>query len=341
MVALRIRLFDGKSSSSKAKSLSHACIPPLPGLQAGRAHRQTASALWSTCLLSLFQVKDHILILLSWLRNFFSASWWAQWAGWSGLLSAPGFPGDQYSVGRGSHICLSPWMNYWPPSPQGFWCLHSDEHESCSTDRNRTLEGQAFWRLGWTGFLDSEHLSVTSILLDLLGAGWTSTSLTALEFSGMGLQRTHVNGAYYAAQAWWGGPVFLLGSLTCSQALSLLVYLIFHQPWHIIGSPIQNKEIGIHITRLQIWSLGMKPMSPASFFSALSSSKQGLEMGQCGRVNRRFPWSANLDASSAQSPSWVTVGEWLHLSTTQSLHLHQRYNGVHLISSNMSLGGFT
>lgn len=54
----------------------------------------------------------------------------------------------------------------------------------------------------------------------------------------------------------------------------------------LIGSPIQSKEIGIYITQLQISSLGKKPRSLASLFSALSSSEQGLETGQCGRVDR-------------------------------------------------------
>lgn len=133
---------------------------------------------------------------------------------------------DQYSVGVGcSHICLSPWKKYWPPLSQGFWCLHSDADMSCSLDGHRTLKGQTGWRLGRSGFLDTEHLPVTSIL-DLPSAGWTSTSLTALEFSGtasslevtskMRLQRTHPNGAQDTAKMWPGRPVFFLGPFTGS-----------------------------------------------------------------------------------------------------------------------------
>lgn len=153
--------------------------------QTGRAHLQTVSAAWYTCLLSFFQGQRPSSDP-SQLDSEISP---LHLGGSSGqnevaLLSVPGFPCDQYSVGRGSHICLSPWKKHWPPSSQGFCCFHSDGHESCSLAIKRTLKGQACWRLGWTGFPDSEHLSVTSILLDLPNTGRTSTSVTALEFSG-------------------------------------------------------------------------------------------------------------------------------------------------------------
>ena len=107
-------------------------------------------------------------------------------AGRRALPPVSGSPCDQHSVGTScSRICLYPWRRDWPPSSLGFWCLHSARHKSSSLGGNRIFKGQKCWKLGWTRFPETEYLpEAIKNSSGPFSAGWMSTGLMALAFSG-------------------------------------------------------------------------------------------------------------------------------------------------------------